>query len=77
MKKLTEEHIKKAVKFIFNQPPPKQKRSLHLRNSHFIIVGDYFERVCTEENCKFCSDFSESINQEISKQLMGCNDKNN
>lgn len=69
MKKLTEEHIKKAVEFTFNQPPPEQKRSLHLRNSHFIIVGDHFERVCTKENCEYCINFSELIKQEVLKQL--------
>lgn len=69
MKDLTEEHIKKAAELVFNQPTPEKERYLHLRNSHFIIIGDHFERICTKENCKFCSDFSESFKQEILKQL--------
>lgn len=69
MKDLTEEHIKKAAESVFNQPTPEKERYLHLRNSHFIIIGDYFERVCTKENCEYCINFSELIKQEALKQL--------
>ena len=78
-KKLTKEHIKEAVNFIFDQLPEikPEERKIHFYRGCDTYGLYSYEKHCGNKECQKCNDFITSMNdifkEEIQKQINSLN----